>query len=194
MFIEKVIDNVTTAEQQNINARENYYGKRYFIKLRFLFINFNKFQGIGSVMWLDLQLAILDASTNEIRHLDEMFMGKRRSIYLMGEFHAAGNEITYFKTLYFSHMLWLKYLDILKNKLTHMGNFRALYLGDPPIPQPTIGIQPNGCPHIPICALPSHGTRLPGTDPAPIIRGHRSQWSTIDNSETLAGARWTTHK
>ena len=71
---------------------------------------------------------------------------------------------------------------------------RATVTDDPPIPQPTIGIRPNGCPHIPICPLPSHGTRRRGTDPAPIIRGHRSQWSTSDNSETLAGARWTTHK
>ena len=120
-------DNVTTAEQQNRNAREHYF--RYFLKWKFLLISFNKFQGLGSVMWLDLQLTILDASTNEISHLDEMFLGKSRSIYLMEEFHAAGNEITYFKTSsYFSHMAWLKYLDLRKNKLAHMRNFGALYL------------------------------------------------------------------
>ena len=80
-------------------------------------------------MWLNLQLTILDASKNEIRSLDEMFIGKRHSIYLMEEFYAAGNGITYFKTSYISHMVWLKYLNIHENKLRHMWNFRVLYEG-----------------------------------------------------------------
>ena len=106
---------------------ENYF--RDFMKWKFLFISFNKFQGISSLVWLDLQLTILDANKNEIRSFDEMFMGKRHSIYLMEEFHATGNEIAYFKTSYFSHMMWLKYLDLRENKLTHIANFRPLYQG-----------------------------------------------------------------
>ena len=109
------------------SPKKNYF--RCFKRLRYLRLSFNRFQGIGSVMGLDRQLSVLNVQMNEIRSLDEMFMAKKRPIYRIKLFFARGNQITHFKTSFFSQMTCLKRLDLRENRLTHIGDFRSLYQG-----------------------------------------------------------------
>ena len=135
-----VVLGLVTDEISNLD--KDYF--RGVTKLRYLRISYNRLQGMGSVMWMHLQLLVLEVYKNKIRSLHEMFMATRCPIYRLMRFHAAGNEITHFNTSFFSQMIRLKCLDHRENKLTHMGD-SGHFIREGSVPLATHGIVGNSC-------------------------------------------------